>query len=457
MKQFPEKFIWGAATSSYQIEGTATGDEKVHSIWDHFCKIPGKVANGDNGAIAIDHYNRYPQDIELMKSLNLQSYRFSTSWARLYSETPGKFNQKGLDFYKRLVDKLLEQGIDPMLTIYHWDLPQALQEKGGWENRDIIKYFREYSSFLYEEFGDVVKKWITHNEPWVVTYLGYGNGEHAPGIQDFSSYLKASHNVLLSHGEAVKAFREIGPKDGEIGITLNLSPAYPADANSKEAVDAAVKWDGFMNRWFLDPVFKGHYPKDMLSVYEDYLTPDFYKEEDLKTIHQPIDFFGFNYYSPATLKSWKPNAKVPIEFEHVSTGKPVTDMGWEVSADSLYDLLTRLQKDYGDIPMFITENGAAYKDEVNEAGEVEDTERLNYIRDHLDASHRAIKDGVNLQGYYVWSLFDNFEWAFGYDKRFGVVYVDYETQKRIPKQSALWYKDTIKNNGFSPSKIVVKS
>ncbi|MCX8003056.1 MAG: GH1 family beta-glucosidase [Anoxybacillus mongoliensis] len=446
MLQFPKDFIWGAATSSYQIEGTATGEDKIYSIWDHFSRIPGKVANGDNGDIAIDHYNRYVDDIALMKALHLKAYRFSTSWARLYSETPGKFNEKGLDFYKRLVHELLENDIEPMLTIYHWDMPQALQEKGGWENRDIVYRFQEYASFLYENLGDVVKKWITHNEPWVVTYLGYGNGEHAPGIQNFTSFLKAAHHVLLSHGEAVKAFRAIGPKDGEIGITLNLTPGYAFDSQDEKAVDAAKKWDGFMNRWFLDPVFKGQYPEDMLEVYKDYL-PDVYQDGDLQTIQQPIDFFGFNYYSTATLKDWKKGEREPIVFEHVSTGRPVTDMNWEVNPNGLFDLMIRLKNDYGDIPLYITENGAAYKDRVNEQGEVEDDERIAYIREHLIACHRAIEQGVNLKGYYVWSLFDNFEWAFGYDKRFGIVYVDYETLARIPKKSALWYKETIMNNG----------
>ncbi|MBB5323297.1 beta-glucosidase [Anoxybacillus tepidamans] len=447
MFQFPKDFIWGAATSSYQIEGTATGEDKVYSIWDHFSRILGKVANGDNGDIAIDHYNRYVEDVALMKALHLKSYRFSTSWARLYSETPGKFNENGLDFYKRLVHELLENGIEPMLTIYHWDMPQTLQEKGGWENRDIVDYFQEYAAFLYENLGDVVKKWITHNEPWVVTYLGYGNGEHAPGIQNFTSFLKAAHHVLLSHGEAVKAFRAIGPKDGEIGITLNLTPACAADPQDEKAVDAAQKWDGFMNRWFLDPIFKGQYPQDMLDVYKDYL-PNVYQEGDLQTIQQPIDFFGFNYYSTATLKDWKRGEREPIVFEHVSTGRPVTDMGWEVNPNGLFDLMVRLKKDYGDIPLYITENGAAYKDRINEQGEVEDDERVAYIQQHLISCHRAIEQGVNLKGYYVWSLFDNFEWAFGYDKRFGIVYVDYETLERIPKKSALWYKETIINNGF---------
>ncbi|WP_243387295.1 GH1 family beta-glucosidase [Bacillus kexueae] len=455
MLRFPEGFIWGAATSSYQIEGTATGEDKIYSIWDHFSRIPGKVANGDNGDIAIDHYNKFGDDVALMKALNLQSYRFSTSWARLYSDVPGKFNEKGLDFYKRLVDRLLENGIDPMLTIYHWDLPQALQEKGGWENRDIVNYFNEFSIYLYENLGDVVKKWITHNEPWVVTYLGYGNGEHAPGIQNFTSFLKASHHVLLSHGEAVKSFREFGPKDGEIGITLNLTQAYAENPEDPKSVDAASKFDGFMNRWFLDPLFKGQYPKDMLTAYEDYL-PDVYQAGDLETINQPIDFFGFNYYTISMLKDWKKGETAPIDFEHVSTGKPVTDMGWEIDANGLYDLMLRLKKDYGDIPLYITENGAAFKDGLNSEGTVEDDNRVDYIRDHLAASHKAIQQGVNLKGYYVWSLFDNFEWAFGYDKRFGIVYVDYETLERIPKKSAHWYKETIQNNGFKMSEELLR-
>ncbi|WP_309867456.1 GH1 family beta-glucosidase [Desmospora profundinema] len=444
---FPENFVWGVATSSFQIEGAVDRDGRGESIWDRFGKVPGKIDNGDTGDVACSHYDRYRDDVQLMKELSVQSYRFSVSWPRIFPEGKGRPNQKGMDFYKSLVDQLLQAGITPMLTCYHWDLPQALQERGGWLNRDTIDRFLEYVTHLYRELGDVVPSWITHNEPWVVSYLGYGNGIHAPGIQDFSSSLKAAHHLLLSHGKAVSAFRQLGPKDGEIGISLNLTSSYPAD-DSEECRDAARKWDGFINRWYLDPLFKGKYPADMVDYYAagGWFGPDT-PEEEMDAISQPIDFLGINYYSRATLRPGDSGDPACLGVEHVSTGRPVTAMGWEIDPQGLYDLLKRLRRDYGETPIIITENGAAFEDQRKEDDTIQDESRVRYIHDHLKACHRALADQVPLKGYYAWSFMDNFEWAFGYQKRFGLVHVDYETQKRTPKNSAWWYKQVMENNG----------
>ncbi|WP_026675503.1 GH1 family beta-glucosidase [Alkalihalobacterium bogoriense] len=446
MLKFPNDFVWGTATSSYQIEGAAREDGKGESIWDQFSRIPGKVHNNDTGIIACDHYHLYESDIKLMKELGIKSYRFSVSWPRIFPNGTGQVNERGLDFYKRIIDTLLENGITPALTMYHWDLPQALQDKGGWTNRDIVDYFVDYGSVLFKNFGDVVDNWITHNEPWVVSYLGYGSGEHAPGYQDFPSFVKASHHLLLSHGKTVQAFRESGIIGKDIGITLNLNPAYPA-FDGEEYEKATNIYDGFMNRWFLDPVFNGSYPKEILDLYSQFVSLDFIKEDDLNTIANPIDFLGINYYSITNIIPAKDCNQHFLGFESVKKGLPTTGMNWEIYSQGLYDLLTRIKSDYNDPKIYITENGAAFDDELID-GKVNDENRISYVKEHLDACHRAIQDGVNLKGYYLWSFMDNFEWAYGYDKRFGMTYVDYETQKRIPKKSAYWYSDVIKNNGF---------
>lgn len=448
MSQFPKDFLWGTATSSYQIEGAADEDGKGESIWDRFCKISGNVNNGDTGAIACDHYHRYKDDIALLKSLGVQAYRFSVSWPRIFPEGYGKVNSKGLDFYKKLVDGLLENDITPMLTLYHWDLPQALQDIGGWTNRDVTDYFTEYSAYLFESLGDRVHHWLTHNEPWVASYLGYAEGEHAPGYHDFRAFVKASHHLLLSHGKTVSEFRRSKAKEGQIGITLNLEPAYPL-YNDEEHRTAAKKKEGFLNRWFLDPVFKGRYPEDIRKIYDQHMSLDFIREGDLNVISQDTDFLGINFYSITThIPDKSPEPENVLKFKSVPVGKPQTDMGWEIDSNGLYDLLLQLKKEYGDIPLYITENGAACRDKINERNEIEDDDRIDYVKSHLSACSRAIENGVNLKGYFVWSLMDNFEWAFGYDKRFGIVYVDYETQKRTKKKSAYFYQDVIANNGI---------
>nr|4PTV_A Chain A, Glycoside hydrolase family 1 [Halothermothrix orenii H 168]4PTV_B Chain B, Glycoside hydrolase family 1 [Halothermothrix orenii H 168]4PTW_A Chain A, Glycoside hydrolase family 1 [Halothermothrix orenii H 168]4PTW_B Chain B, Glycoside hydrolase family 1 [Halothermothrix orenii H 168]4PTX_A Chain A, Glycoside hydrolase family 1 [Halothermothrix orenii H 168]4PTX_B Chain B, Glycoside hydrolase family 1 [Halothermothrix orenii H 168] len=438
---FPEDFIWGAATSSYQIEGAFNEDGKGESIWDRFSHTPGKIENGDTGDIACDHYHLYREDIELMKEIGIRSYRFSTSWPRILPEGKGRVNQKGLDFYKRLVDNLLKANIRPMITLYHWDLPQALQDKGGWTNRDTAKYFAEYARLMFEEFNGLVDLWVTHNEPWVVAFEGHAFGNHAPGTKDFKTALQVAHHLLLSHGMAVDIFRE-EDLPGEIGITLNLTPAYPAGDSEKD-VKAASLLDDYINAWFLSPVFKGSYPEELHHIYEQNLGAFTTQPGDMDIISRDIDFLGINYYSRMVVRH-KPgdnlfNAEV-VKMED----RPSTEMGWEIYPQGLYDILVRVNKEYTDKPLYITENGAAFDDKLTEEGKIHDEKRINYLGDHFKQAYKALKDGVPLRGYYVWSLMDNFEWAYGYSKRFGLIYVDYENgNRRFLKDSALWYREVI--------------
>jgi beta-glucosidase len=436
---FPRAFRFGAATAAYQIEGSVHADGRGESIWDRFCQTPGRVHNGDTGEVACDHYRRYRDDLDLMAGLGLELYRFSISWPRVQPDGKGRPNRAGLDFYRRLVDGLLERGIEPMPTLYHWDLPQALQDEGGWEQRDTAERFAEYAALVLAELGDRIRSWITHNEPWVTAFEGYGYGTKAPGVRDWAVALSVAHNVLLSHGLAVRAFREHGPQPREIGIALNLYPVYPATTRAVDR-EAAYRFDGFMNRWFLDPVTHGYYPPDMIGDFETRFGPlDFVKTGDLATIAEPIDFLGVNYYS-RTLAENDPSS--PVGVRTPVGDLPTTAMGWEVSPDTFYDLLIRIQREYG-LPVVITENGAAYDDEPPANGVVEDPERLDFLRRHLAAVERAVAAGVDIRGYCAWSLLDNFEWERGYSKRFGIVYVDYPTQRRVPKRSALWYRDLI--------------
>jgi len=439
MSGFPSTFRFGAATAAYQIEGSTRTDGRGESIWDRFAHTPGRVHNGDTGDIACDHYRRYRDDLDLMAGLGLQLYRFSISWPRVLPEGKGRPNPAGLDFYRRLVDGLLERGIEPMATLYHWDLPQALQDDGGWEHRDTAERFAEYAALVFAELGDGVRSWITHNEPWVTAFAGYGYGTKAPGVRDWPTALAVAHNLLLSHGLAVRAFRAAGPTGGEIAIALNLYPVYPATTRAEDR-EAAYRFDGFANRWFLDPVTYGYYPPDMVGEYEARFGHlDFVRPGDLATIAEPIDFLGVNYYSRMLASA---DGSEPIGVRTPVGPLPTTAMGWEVSPDTFYDLLVRVGREYG-LPLVITENGAAYDDRPPTNGVVEDLERLDYLRRHLAAVERAVLDGVDVRGYCAWSLLDNFEWDHGYSKRFGIVYVDYETQKRVPKRSALWYRDLI--------------
>ncbi|MFZ5825465.1 MAG: GH1 family beta-glucosidase [Bacillota bacterium] len=439
--QFPKDFLWGAATASYQIEGAAFEDGRGESIWDRFCRTPGKVFQYDNGDIACDHYHRYKEDVALMANLGLQTYRFSIAWPRIFPTGSGAPNQKGVDFYRRLVEELQAKGIKPAATLYHWDLPQALEDQGGWRNRETAYRFEEYADYMFRALGDSVPMWITHNEPWCASFLSHALGHHAPGMTDWHAGFTTAHHLLLSHGLAVQAYRALGLK-GQIGITLNLAPQYPA-TDSPE--DAAAGWtsDAFTNRWFTDPVFKGYYPEDLVRIAGGLFRKEYLHEGDLELIGQKIDFLGVNYYSRGVIAH---DPKGLFGYRQVSGPGPVTDMGWEVYPEGMTDLLLRLHKDYGGIDMYITENGSAYVDAI-EGDRVDDPERLDYLRRHFAAAQKAIAQGVNLKGYYVWSLMDNFEWAFGYSKRFGIIYVDYETQRRIPKASALWYRQVIADGG----------
>ena len=446
--KFPQGFVWGSATSSYQVEGATKDDGRGASIWDTFCSEPGKIKNSDTGDIACDHYHRYEQDLDLMHNLGFGAYRFSVAWPRILPDGRGQINQKGLDFYKRLVDGLHKRNIRPMATLYHWDLPQALQDKGGWLNRDTTKYFADYAEIVFRALGADVSGWITHNEPWVVAYVGHAWGTHAPGTKDWAKAVQVTHHLLVSHGLAVQAFRAVNLKNSQIGITLNLTQAYPI-SDKTEDKDAAYRIDGFQNRWFLDPVLKGgNYPTDMHSYMAKKYGPlSYILADDAKIIASPTDFLGINYYSPSYIGN-NPHSSY-FETDGKSGHNPVTEMGWEIVPQSLYDLLVRLKKDYGDIPLYITENGAAFNDRLDHnTQQVDDGNRIKYLYQHIAAAQRAIADGVNLKGYFAWSLMDNFEWAEGYTKRFGIVYVDYPTQTRTPKRSALWFRDVIQQNGL---------
>jgi len=432
---FPDEFVWGAATAAYQIEGATEADGRGESIWDRFSHTPGRVANGDTGDRACEHYYRWREDLDVMSSLGLQAYRFSISWPRIQPDGRGPVNQKGIDFYRRLTEGLLERGITPLATLYHWDLPQALQDEGGWVSREVAERFEVYAELVFEHLGDLVDDWVTHNEPWVTSFLGYGYGTKAPGIQDWYAALASAHHVLLSHGKAVAAFRA-GRSTGRIGITLDLTHVY-GDA------EAALRFDGNRNRWFLDPVLRGGYPADMIDLYEARLGPlEFIHPGDLEEIAAPIDFLGVNFYQPAVVQL--DGDQGPIGVEELPPDGPTTAMGWRVAPDALTELLLRLKRDYGDLPLLITENGASFDDpQIDGTGVVEDAQRVDYLRGHIAAVESAVGAGVDVRGYYVWSLLDNFEWEHGYSSRFGIVGVDFESQRRTPKRSALWYRDLI--------------
>jgi beta-glucosidase len=444
--KFPPGFKFGVASSAYQIEGAAYEDGRGESIWDRYCRLPGRVANGETGDVACDHYHRYVEDLDLMAALGLKLYRFSISWPRLIPAGKGKPNPAGVDFYRRLCEGLRERGIAPMATLYHWDLPQAIQDEGGWANRDTALRFADYAATAFAALGDLVDSWITQNEPWVTAFEGHGYGTKAPGQQDWPAALRVAHHVLLSHGLAVRAFRE-RPADGRIGIALNLTPAYPLNGTLEDRA-AAQLMDGFHNRWFLDPVLRGGYPADMVDELTARFGPfDAVKPGDLEAISEPIDFLGVNYYF-----SMRVFADPSEPLLGVGVAPPVADttsMGWEVTPDSLYELLVRLKREYRDIPLVITENGAAFDDEAPTNGYVADPRRQEYLRQHLESIRRAVGEGIDVRGYCAWSLLDNFEWQHGYSKRFGIVYVDYETLRRIPKASALWYRDLIAQEGAS--------
>jgi beta-glucosidase len=447
---FPDNFLWGTATSSYQIEGAWQEDGKGESIWDRFSHTPGNVIDGSNGDVACDHYHRWADDIAQMKSIGLKAYRFSIAWPRILPNGTGDINQAGLDFYSRLVDGLLAADIVPFATLYHWDMPQALQDRGGWPERETALAFVEYADVISRHLGDRVKNWITHNEPWCVSFLSHQIGEHAPGWKDnWPAALRVAHHVLLSHGLAVPVIR--GNSAGsEVGITLNFSWVEAASRSAADQV--AARWaDGYSNRWFVDPVYGRGYPADMVEAFTQAgLMPnglDFVQPGDMAAIGVPTDFLGVNYYTRDVVRAQSEQVPIPTPAREAAT-LPRTEMDWEVYPTGLYSLLCRLYFDYNIPKLYVTENGCSYSDGPGEDGRVHDTRRTDYLRQHFLAAHRAILAGVPLQGYFVWSFMDNFEWAKGYKQRFGIVWVDYTTQERILKDSALWYKDVIADNGF---------
>ena len=438
---FPKDFIWGAATASYQIEGAWNEDGKGESIWDRFSHTPGMIENDDTGDMACDHYHRWREDVALMKVMGLQAYRFSVAWSRILPTGRGKINQTGIDFYSQLTDALLEAGIEPWVTLYHWDLPQALQDEGGWPARMSVEAFVEYADVVSRALGDRVKNWITFNEPYVSAFIGYEIGHHAPGHKNLHEALAAAHHLLLAHGMSVPVIRQNSP-GANVGITLNMGPQVPA---SQSAADrASATWmDGYINRWFLDPLVGRSYPHDMVNGFGDAM--DFVQAGDLETIAVPVDFLGVNYYTRGILRSSKVKEGDNLP-RTVFPNDEYTEMGWEVYPEGLYNILGRLHFDYAFPAIYVTENGAAYRDEVTPDGQVDDPARLTYIKRHLGQVQRAIEIDVPVKGYFAWSLLDNFEWSYGYTKRFGLIYVDYETQQRIPKSSARWYAQVIREN-----------
>ncbi len=438
---FPEGFKWGCATASYQIEGSPLADGAGESIWHRFSHESGMITNGDTGDVACDHYRLYREDVAMMKRLGLNSYRFSIAWPRIFPDGRSGVNQAGLDFYSSLVDELLAADIEPCPTLYHWDLPQAIEDVGGWCNPDTAQWFGEYATLIFDRLGDRVKFWITLNEPFVAAFLGYGLGVHAPGVLDLDQALIAGHTLLKAHGRAVSAFRDSG-RDGQIGITLDLEACMPATDSDKDRT-AAERYAAFKNGWFLDPIFLGKYPAEMCDAFS--VMPRM-EPEDKKIINQPVDFIGINNY---TRTLWRHSDISFLRADHVMPEGKYTEMEWEVYPDGLYDILKWVHSTYDGPPLYVTENGASFPDEVEADGSVNDDDRLEYVRDYLKACHRAIKEGVNLRGYFLWSLMDNFEWGHGYSKRFGIVRVDFDNQQRTIKKSGEWYSRTIENNGFS--------
>jgi beta-glucosidase len=462
-RQFPDGFLWGAATAAYQIEGAWQEDGKAPSIWDTFSHTPGKVYHGDTGDIATDSYHRYPEDIELLRRLGVGAYRFSVSWPRILptgrsSSSNGEVNVKGLDYYGRLVDALLDAGIAPMPTLYHWDLPQSLQDELGWANRDVAFAFAEYAAIVAETLGDRVHRWITLNEPWVVANVGYRVGRHAPGHQDAAEAVAANHHLLLAHGLAVSAIRAASPAPAEVGITLNLAVQRPT---SPEAADMAAQIEARQNGVYLGPLFGGGYPEQLTAQWSPAKVPGLVHDGDFEIIGAPIDFLGVNFYSPGYVGVAAPDGQPragerPMKGEDGFVevhpeGLAVTAMNWLVEPTSFRELLTRVVAPVtGDLPVYITENGSSWYDYVNQDGRVEDYERLDYLRGHLGAVLDAIADGANVRGYFAWSLLDNFEWAEGYAKRFGLTFVDFGTQKRILKRSGEYYARVVAANAQLP-------
>ena len=465
-RTFPPEFLWGSATAAYQIEGGATEGGRGPSIWDTFSHTPGRTLNGDTGDVAADHFHRFREDVALMKELGLQAYRFSISWPRVQPGGSGDFNADGIAFYSDLVDALLEAGVAPVVTLYHWDLPQELEDAGGWANRETAYRFSEYAERMARELGDRITVWTTLNEPWCSAYLGYGSGVHAPGRTDGAAALAAVHHLNLAHGLAGRAIRGVLGEQAQLSITLNLHVIRPDDPTSAADLDAVREVDALANRAFLGPILDGVLPEDLLADTAHVTDWSFVQDGDLDLIHTPLDVLGVNYYSTVRVRHYDgtgeraendghgSSAASPwigaTEVEFVQQPGPYTAMGWNIEPSGMRELLLSLKATYPDQPLMITENGAAFDDEVAPDGRVHDERRVSYLHDHIDAVGRAIDAGADVRGYFVWSLMDNFEWAYGYDRRFGIIRVDYDTLERIWKDSAYWYRE-LARTGTLPS------
>jgi beta-glucosidase len=469
---FPAHFMWGAGTAAYQIEGGVHAGGRGPSIWDTFSHTPGMVRHGDTGDVAADHYTRYMQDVALMQKLGLTAYRFSVAWSRIQPDGSGPANQAGLDFYRRLVDELLAAGITPVLTLYHWDLPQALEDAGGWPARDTAHRFADYAELVYDALADRVPIWTTVNEPWCAAFLGYCSGRHAPGRQEPAASLRAAHHLLLGHGLATAAMRAMGRAPGNrFSIALNLDPILP-HTNSEADREAARRIDALYNRIFLDAVLLGRYPEDLIADARSLTDWSFVADADMGTIAAPIDLLGVNYYRPARVAAKTPGAETPTveaaagtphggwggerspypgcdDIESRPGPGPVTASGWEINPEGLLEVLLRLDREYPAIPLAVTENGAAFDDLVTSDGRVLDQGRMDFLDAHFRVSAEAMEAGVDLRGYFVWSLLDNFEWAEGYTRRFGLIHVDFASGERRLKESALWYRDVITRGGLA--------
>lgn len=459
--RFPDQFLWGAATSAYQIEGAHDVDGRAPSIWDTFAHQPGRVVDGDSGEVACDSYHRLEEDVALLQRLGARAYRFSIAWPRVLPQGRGEPNPAGLAYYRRLVDLLNQAGIAPMVTLYHWDLPQALQNEGGWMSRRTAHDFAAYAALMFDTLGDSVPYWFTVNEPWCASILSHAMGEHAPGERDLSRAITVGHHLLLAHGLAVSAFRQRNP-GGQIGMAPNVDWREPYSQHPEDiaACERGIAW---FNRWFLDPVYLGRYPADMLARYEALGIHPPIEPGDMAIISQRPDMLGINYYSGSYAKApahdlvLDPSAPAAAQMDALRNLETVdvpgfsqTDIGWAIFPEAFYKVLTWLRDEYGNPPVFITENGACDNTEVGTDGQVQDVLRRNYMHRHLIAMHRALRSGCDIRGYMAWSLLDNFEWAFGYSKRFGLVHVDFKTLKRTPKASYHWYAGVIAAQGVSP-------
>lgn len=462
-RRFPDGFLWGSATASYQIEGAAKEGGRGPSIWDTFSHTPGKTLNGDTGDVADDHYHRWQEDLGHIAGLGLGAYRFSTAWPRIQPGGSGPANREGLDFYSRLVDGLLERGVKPVLTLYHWDLPQDLEDAGGWANRETAYRFGDYAEIVARELGDRVDTWTTLNEPWCSAYLGYASGAHAPGRADGAAALAAVHHLNLAHGLAVQAVRSVLPS-ARASITLNLHVIRPVDPSSEADLDAVRRVDALANRAFTGPLLSGAYPADLFEDTAHVTDWSFVQAGDEAIAHQPLDVLGVNYYSTALARRWdgaSPRSEddghddalgTPWvgadDVEFIRPEGPYTAMGWNIDPSGMTELLLRLRDEHPDQPLMITENGAAFDDTVSPDGAVHDALRIDYISRHLEAVGVAIDQGADVRGYFAWSLLDNFEWSYGYDRRFGLIRVDYDTQVRTWKDSAHWYQGVVARNGL---------